>query len=47
MENRGWARFAQAVKGGCGGGRGKQISHMPLEESGVGLHMVAAVDRLS
>ena len=44
MENRGWARFAQAVKGPLlRASWGKLISHMPLEESGVGLHMVAAM----
>jgi hypothetical protein len=44
MERLGWSRFAEAVKGPLlRASWGKNISHMPLEESGIGLHMVAAM----
>ena len=44
MERRGWGRFTSVVKGPLlRASWGKQISHMPLEESGVRAHVVGAM----
>ena len=44
MARQGWARFTRVVKGPLlRASFGKLITHMPLDESGVSLHVVAAM----